>query len=235
VNETDPTFSDEEGRRILARAAEREASVEAARLDSGKRMTLDDLTAIAEEVDIDVGLVRAAADELVLHRDAPPSDTVLGVPKEVRAVRVLGGRVSDPQWEQMVGVFRERFGAHGVVSQFGDVREWASSDGSVTNPVRVRLEPREDGTLVTIRQLTHTLVYQSLSVVPGIFAALFSALMLRGEIKPSVWVLSGIFWALVPLHFVAARVLGRRQNRKQRELFDSVADKMELIGRAEGA
>ncbi len=66
---SDPTFTEDEARRILARATARQESVERAQMDSGGSMTLAELTSIAREVDIDADHVRAASSSVKVGSD----------------------------------------------------------------------------------------------------------------------------------------------------------------------
>lgn len=229
-------FTDEEGRRILRRAAERQEAAERARLREGETLTLAELESIAEEVGIDRSYVDAAAREVVIRRDAGPVDVSMGLPKELVEVRVLPGTVSDRQWEQMVGVLRESFGRSGIVTQFGDVREWSSSsDGRDGMPVHVRLAPTEGGTQLSMSQSTLS-VRQVGPIVGGSFgfiAAFLTAFVAVGDFEPAVWSLPILMLLIAVGSGLGSTLLGKRWVRSRTALMDSVADKMELIGRPE--
>jgi hypothetical protein len=78
--------------------------------------------------------------------------------------------------------------------------------------VKVRLEPLEDATLVTLLRSRNT--YDSgprgTLVVGVILAALKSAFVLFGDFEPYVWLLPGVLWTLPPLGLLGRQVTGRR-------------------------
>jgi hypothetical protein len=153
---------------------------------------------------------------------------------EFRAQRVVPGSVSDAQWERMVGEFRQTFRKNGTVSQFGPVREWISGDESSNMPVQIRLEPVDEGTLITLHQPTRT-VSQMTYAVGGTFAsfaALFGVLVGVGNFAPGATVLPIIFAVLAVLSSLG--ILGgyRAWMPRQEERFRALLDPAELIARA---
>lgn len=232
----DDRFSEDDARKILARAAERQEAAERAQLGSGGGVSLEELQSIADEVGIDPNYVQAAAGELALKRQSSAVDFRMGLPTRLEEVRMLPGSVSDRQWGQMVAVFREAFGRSGMTAEFGDVREWISANiGSEGMPVTVRLEPTEAGTLMTISQSTKTITELgpalggSFGAIAGLLAALFAV----GDFEQKLWVLPIMLFILAMGSVVSVAVSGRHFVKKRSALFDSVADKVELIGRPE--
>lgn len=229
-------FTEDDARKILARAAERQEAAERARLGSGEGVSLQELKAIADEVGIDPSYVQAAAGELALKKQSPPVKSRMGLPTRLQEVRMLPGSVSDRQWGEMVRVFREAFGRSGMVSEFGDVREWISANvGSEGMPVSVRLEPSADGTLMTVTQATKT-INELGPALGGSFGALggvLAAFLAVGDFEQKLWVLPVILFVLAMGSVVSVAVAGRSYVKKRSALFDAVADKVELIGRPE--
>lgn len=231
-------FTEEDARRILARAAERQEEAERAHLSSGEGVSLEELKDIADEVGIDPSYVQAAAGELSLKKDAPAVAVRMGLPTRIEEVRMLPGTVSDGQWGRMVGVFREAFGRAGIVTEFGDVREWISANvGDDGMPVTVRLEPTDDGMLLTMSQSTKTVtdLGPALGGTFGAIGGLLAALLALGEFERTVWILPILLFVLAMGGVVGVAVGGRSFVKRRTALFDAVADKVELIGRPQDA
>ncbi|NNF13487.1 MAG: hypothetical protein HKN72_09695 [Gemmatimonadetes bacterium] len=232
----DDRFSEDDARKILARAAERQEAAERAQLGSGGGVSLEELQSIADEVGIDPNYVQAAAGELALKQRSPAMDFRMGLPTRLEEVRMLPGSVSDRQWGQMVAVFREAFGRSGMTAEFGDVREWISANiGSEGMPVTVRLEPTEDGTLMTLSQSTKTItgLGPALGGSFGAMGGFLAALLAVGDFENAVWVLPVLLFILAIGSVGGVALGGRSFVKKRTALFDSVADKVELIGRPE--
>jgi hypothetical protein len=147
-------FSEEEVQRILARAARQQDHAESSVDHAQTGLSLTRLQEVAADVGISPAHVEAAAREVLLHRQTPTKATLAGLPRELRTLRAAPGRVSDAQWERMVAEFRRIFKKNGIPSQFGEVREWVSSNETGDSmPVVVRLEPDgTGGTRISIHQ-----------------------------------------------------------------------------------
>lgn len=234
---TDPEahLTDEETRQIIARAADRQEQAERVPLDSGTGLTLSTLQEVAREAGIDPLYVDAAAREVLLRREAAPAATRLGLPVELRAQRVIPGSVSDAQWERMVTEFREAFRKSGIVSQFGQVREWVSGNEASGMPVNIRLEPVDRNTLITLQQPTMT-ASQLVYAVGGGFsvaAALVGVVFAVGDFAPIILLLPILFLILALLGSLGAWAAYRAWMPRQEEQFRALLDRAELIGRTE--
>jgi hypothetical protein len=232
---TDKSFTDEEARQILERAADRQETAERAKIESGD-VSLEELKSIASEVGIDPEYVQAAASELVVRDGNAPIGSTLGLPKELRHTRVIPGAVSDAKWEQIVGVFRSTFGLPGIASDFGEVREWISTNSATDNmPLTIRLEPTEEGTLVTFTQPSRAIrqatagVAGSFSVVVTLLAVLWGFGISNG---PAIPLVTGLF-ALAAAGALGAGVIGGRHwvNRQNAKI-EAAADKIDLLARS---
>ncbi|HEX2191101.1 MAG TPA: hypothetical protein VHG51_19490 [Longimicrobiaceae bacterium] len=227
-------FSDEETRQILAAAAARQEEAEQYRVAGRSGLTLAALQEVAREAGLDPQHVRAAAGDVLLRRSAPPAETRLGLPLALDARRVVSGTVSDAQWERMVAEFRAAFGKSGMVSQFGAVREWVSGNEAGGMPVRVRLEPVDGDTLVTLHQPTRMvteLVYAVGGTFAG-FAALLGTLVAVGEFEPRLVLLPVLLLVLAVLSSLGTWGGYRAWMPRQEERFRTVLDRVELIARA---
>lgn len=236
-------FQDDEIRRILARAAERQEQADRAlpAADAGSAagqepgLSLVELQAVAREVGIAPAHVQAAARELQLRGEgAGARYPFLGVPKETVDHRVVPGTLTDREWERIVEGVRAEFRVPGITNAFGDVREWWSSSLSMTGGVRLRIEPGDDGTEVTLRrsnahmsQLTHALGWTF-----GGMAGVFATIVALGALEPGAIAAPILFGAVSAATFVGARLLSRAAARKERGRFARILDRIELIARS---
>ncbi len=227
-------FSDEETRQIIAWAAQRQEDTDRVQLGTGAGLTFGALQEVARDAGIDPLHVRAAAKDILLRRDAPPIKTRAGLPLELRVQRVVPGSVSDGEWERMVAEFRQTFRKSGSVSQFGAVREWISQNEASNMPITVRLEPVDEGTLVTLHQSTKTmsdLVYAgggsmlATGAIIGVLAVVTSA---PGAVMAPIL----LFAVLAVLGSLGPWAGCRAWIPRQRERFRAVLDRAELIARA---
>jgi hypothetical protein len=234
VIDPEARFSDEETRQLLARAANRQEEADRALpgRHGGSVHTLAVVRAAAENVGIDPLHVEAAAKEILLRRGAAPVRTRAGLPMELRLQRVLPGPVSDAQWERMVAEFRKEFRKSGSTSQFGPVREWISGNEASSMPITVRVEPVEEGTLLTLHQETKTmsdLVY----VVGGTFSGVAATFGVIAALTQTVSVALPVFLLAGGL-IASAMVWGgyRAWMPRQEKQFRAVLDRSELIARS---
>jgi len=226
---TPARFSEDDARRVFARAAERQR-VAGPPADG---LTLAELQEIGRAAGLDPDDIAAAVAELQAG-DAAPGPVVAGLPAEWRTVRVLPSPVSDAAWEAMVAVLRKTFGAAGTASQIGRVREWSLPDAAHggSDGVAVVLEPTEAGTRVTVTHVQRTLVrqVQQLMWAMPLLGLLFSAVpLLMG--RPEMWLLP-LLLVLVLSASVAGILWGaRRARRRVRDQADALLDRIDLIAR----
>ena len=225
-------FTDDEVELILARASERQEN--AARRSGVARsgLTLAELREAASEAGIDPAHVSAAARELALRRSQGLPGPVVSDASEIAHLRVIRGRVGDSEWDQIVQGLRSTFKVTGIISQFGEVREWSTGEVGVRPAVRVRLEPDGDSTAVSIRQDVSWLGKESYAIggslagVGALASALFQIPSIAAASPP--WGLSlalmGIGLGLV----VAGRVSVKNSRRKLNDLFRRSLDQIEL-------
>jgi hypothetical protein len=238
-------FDDEQIRRILARAADRQVHAEqllpaATEGDGagGGGLTLSQLQEVASQAGIAPTHVQAAAREVQLRAEEVPEHyPFLGIPKETLDHRVVPGAPGDREWERIVEELRDEFRVPGVTNTFGDVREWWSSGMSTVGGVRLRLEPGEDGTEVVLRrsnqnlsQLTHTLGWTF-----GGMAAFFGVVVAGGGMGAEGIVAPIMFGGLSAVTFTLGRILSRASARKDRKRFARLLDRIELITRGGGS
>lgn len=135
-------FSEDEARRIFARAAERQHT--ASPVEGS--LSMDELQAIGREAGIDPAHIAAA----VAEADTPPAPTWLGAPLRHRTVRHVGGAVSDAAWGRIVEHLRTMAPTADEVEEIGDRRMWTSNPAMPGYGARVMLVPDGDGTRLTV-------------------------------------------------------------------------------------
>ncbi|WP_412068413.1 hypothetical protein [Rubrivirga sp. IMCC43871] len=221
-------FSEDDARRIFARAAERQHAVQA----RGEGLTLAELQAIGREAGLDPDHVAAAVAEMHLLPDAEPV-LVSGVDVTPRRSRVLPVELSDEMWEQYVARLRRTFGTKGVPSQVGRIREWQSQPGSMLHVVA---EPVTGGTRITIESSKAAFVRSgngpNHGLIPAlVIAVVMSALFGFGDFEPLVWILPVLITALGVAFWFGMRAHLARWTETRAGQFEALLDQFELIAR----
>ncbi len=161
---------------------------------------------------------------------------MLGVPAEVRRVRVLPGQVTDAAWERIVSDLRATFKTSGNPSQIGRVREWTGGD-AYGSQFRVALEPLTEGTRVVAENTQERQARQGV-IVGGVFAvmALVSAVLIVAlGSDPDLWGLVATLTVFATLARGSTWAgLGTWASRNG-EKFDALLDRVDLIARDEAA
>ena len=223
-------FSEEEARRIFARAAERQQASEPA----SEGLSLDELQEVGRAAGLDPAHVAAAVAEVRGARPAAPPATFLGVGVEVRASRVLSGPVTDEAWEQMVARLRRTFGSKGTPTDVGRVREWTSGPNST---LLVTVEPGDPaGGAVVTMQTSKKSASSQYRVIFGVFGAMAVFFALLGTLQggagePAFWTFIGaLVAAAVGVPLIGRQGYARWAERRQGQ-FDALLDQFELIVR----
>ncbi|MDT0631747.1 hypothetical protein RQM47_05505 [Rubrivirga sp. S365] len=221
-------FSEEDARRIFARAAERQQAAEPA----AEGLSLAELQEVGRAAGLDPAHVAAAVAEV---RGAPapaPPATFLGVDVEPRASRVIPGGVTDEVWEQMVARLRQTFKSKGTPTDVGRIREWTSGPNS---SLYATVEPVPEGTRVTLTtsKASEAAQHRMVAALFGTMAAAFAFLGVfsEGGGDAGFWAFVSIFAALA----VALPLLGRqsqkRWHQRRQGQFDALLDQFELLAR----
>jgi hypothetical protein len=175
---TERRYSDDEMAAIF-RAATEGPSLQPHSLHAGSGqgagMTLAELQAIGREVGIDPEAVARAARALEVRRSAV-SRTLLGLPIGVERRVTLARRLSDDEWEQLVGELREVFNARGRTRTEGSLRQWTNGNLYVlleptATGQRIRLGSLHGGAAASIRFGLMSLVAAGLLAVASAFGA----------------------------------------------------------------
>ena len=221
-------FSEEDARRIFARAAERQGAGDA----PAEGLSLDELKAIGEASGIDPAHVAAAAAELRAGAAAPAPRRFLGVPSSIRATRMLPVPLSDEAWEVLVEDLRDTFRQTGVATEIGRTREWTASQQAGRDGVRVTARPVPGGTELVAEHSLRVNV-QSIRVVMACFAALTAVLTVVGLLAgtPQAWAFGPMVGAILALSVGIPVWLLRAQARHSERAFGPLLDRAELAAR----
>jgi hypothetical protein len=102
-------------------------------------LTLAELQEVGLEVGVEPTRIAEAALILDTRRDVRPRRRSLGLPVSVGRTIELPRALTDHEWDVLVSVLRETFGARGEVRLHGGTREWTKGD------LQAFLEPTEIG------------------------------------------------------------------------------------------
>jgi hypothetical protein len=227
-------FSEDEARRIFARAAERQHAED--RRPEG--LSLAELQEIGRSAGLDPGHVTAAVAEVRAAAPPGPGAELWGVDMEPRAVRVVPGALTDEAWGQMVGRVRPTFRTIGVTNTVGRTREWngTNSGGGLSN-LRMTAEPVEGGTRVVLEtsRAGEAAQVRWLPTTFGVIALAFAVgFPLLGEAGAGL-VFAGLILALVLGTAFAARVGYARWSAERQGQFEDLLDAFERIVTPEAA
>lgn len=113
-------------------------------------LSLAEIQEVGLEVGMDPHRIAEAARVLDTRQDPRPRQTSLGLPISVGRVVDLPRDVTDHEWDILVSILRETFGARGRVGGHGALREWTNGTlHAFLEPTetghRLRLETRQAG------------------------------------------------------------------------------------------
>lgn len=219
------TFTEDEARRIFARAARRQ---HAATPPQGLRAA--DLVAIARDIGLDPSLVAAEAD----------AERVQAESDDGRRVRLVPSEVTDGEWERIVDLLRAEAGGPGVAQQVGRRREWAAPGAMVGGvPVAsVEMTPAEGGTRLSIiprKTSSPRNVGLFLGGLMMVNAALYGWIMTMAGNQGPALVVAAVCVALAALLAVGMPAWMRRREAIASDRIDALLDRIDLAARADDA
>ena len=136
---------------LIRRASELQESAR----DAGEgASSLAEIEGIAAEVGIDPRHLRQAAVELRAD-PASPAIRLLGGPFQLHRRSVIGGSITDEQWELIVRRLRTLTGSTGTTDRVGGTREWrhVAKDMDMTlTETLVSVRPGADSSTIEVRQ-----------------------------------------------------------------------------------
>lgn len=221
-------FTEEEARRIFARAAERQHADEA----EPPGLSRAELEEIGRAAGLDPAALAAAIAEVRSGSPDRAPAVVWGVDVEPRATRVVP-RVTDEAWEQIVARLRQTFKTNGTPTDVGRVREWAGSSAQGLSNLRAVIEPVDGGSQVTLEmsQAREAKAFYALPIMFGVMAALLGALLVFGDFEPGVWLLPALFLVFALVAAVSGRIGFARWASRRQGQFDALLDQIELVAR----
>jgi hypothetical protein len=144
-------YSEKEVGTLIQRATEIQ---EGARESMERGLSLQEVEHIAAEIGIDLKHLQASAMELENRLDAGETFSFWGGPFVLDQKRVVEGKVTEEQWEQIVLGLRRLTGSVGHTSPIGQIREWTrviQDLGYVMEQTQVIVSPRKDQTTIELR------------------------------------------------------------------------------------
>ena len=171
---TERRYSDDEIAAIFRAAAESPASLPPHQA-ANHGLTLADLQANGREVGIAPDAVAQAAQALEVRRNAV-SRTLIGLPIGVERRVTLSRRLTDDEWEQLVGELREVFKARGRTKADGSLRQWTNGNLYVlleqtATGHRIRLGSLHGGAAASIRLGLMGLSAAAILAIASVFGA----------------------------------------------------------------
>lgn len=141
---TERRYDDAEVAAIFERAARAPDGAVVRHAPQREGMTLAELQAIGREVGIAPDAIAVAAQD-VGRSSAPPARRFMGLPVGVGRTVQLDRRLTDADWERIVGDLRETFDARGTLHRDGSLRQWTNGN------LQVLLEPTATGDRIRLR------------------------------------------------------------------------------------
>lgn len=234
----DHRFTEQETAAIIARAARSQHAV-APVSESG--LSLAELQEIGRAAGLSPTHVAAAAAALRAEQAPGGAGERFGLPREIRALRVIPVPVSDATWERMVATLRQHFGTAGHAGQVGRLREWTATTRSSSTERReelhVVLAPHELGAMLTLTQQkadARGVEYLTAGGTLGGTGLLFAAMPLVTALPAAMALLGGGLATLGVAFGVGGVASARAWARRRREGFEALLDRLELIARATG-
>ncbi len=227
-------YAEEEVREIVKRATELEASN-----PTGGAMTIGGVEALAAEVGVTPGLVRAAAQSLATPDPAVAAtvstrwNRVIGGPTTLLFERVVEGELPEAEFPVMVEEIRRILQHVGQVSQLGRSFSWTMTySAGMRRDVQVAVSVRGGRTRITVRE-------NLAPVIGGIFGGICGG-MGGGGMGPILGITIGglglpvvAITAIIPVWLATAYGVARRTYRRavkrREEEFLRLADRLAAL------
>ncbi len=186
-----------------------------------RSLSLEEIQHIAAELGLPPEHVQTAALELEDRLNSDKTFSLWGGPFVIDQARVVGGTMTEEQWEHIVLELRRFTGRTGQVSEVGRAREWKhalgeSDDGISFTRTQVTMRPGEGQTSVQIRKHYGAVAFWYL---PVFFLAGFLSLVALNEFPNPVTLALGIgsvIGSLVVVRTLISSWAGRQKERLKR-------------------
>ncbi len=211
-------FGDDEVREIFRIATTGEARDQSLPTESGG-ITLAELQRIGSEVGIDPGRIANAVARLERPTRVIPVRRSMGLPVGLTRVVELPRAPTDREWEQLIAEFRTTFGAQGVSTLSGGLRQWSQGN------LHISVEPTTDGQQLRLTSLKDdAIALNVLSVMTGAMALVTGvAVAAAGKPEKALAVLS-MFGGMSLVSYAINLVRMPRWARERSAQMEAVAE-----------
>lgn len=211
-------YGDDEVREIFSLATAKGSGDGSLPAESGG-LTLDQLRHIAQEAGIDPARVAAAAASLDARGRATPVRRAFGLPVELTRIVELPRAPTEREWEQLISSFRTQFGAPGVATTSGGLREWAYGS------VHISVEPTALGHQLRLSsRRDDAIALNVLGVVTGAFSIITTAVVAAAGRPEKALAVFGMFGGIALASFGANVLRLPRWARERARLLQETAE-----------
>lgn len=181
-------------------------------------LTLDELQQIGREAGIEPARVAQAAAQLDLLGKPALIRRSFGRPIGVSRVVELPRAPTDREWEQLISEFRTTFGAPGVATTSGGLREWSHGD------VHVSVEPTQHGEQLRVSTLNNlAMVLNVMGILTGGMATLMGAAVAAAGKPEKALIVLGLFGGMSLAALGANLIRLPRWAREREKQIESIA------------
>lgn len=143
---TERRYGDDEVREIFRLATTDDVRGRVLPSESGA-LTLQELQRIGQEAGIEPARVAVAAQSLDARAKVAPVRRSYGMPVGLTRVVDLPRAPTDREWELLISEFRTTFGAQGIATTSGSLREWSQGN------LHISIEPTASGQQLRLTSL----------------------------------------------------------------------------------
>jgi hypothetical protein len=211
-------YEDDEVREIFSLATRGETRDRTLPVDSGG-LTLEDLQLIGQETGIEPARIADAAASLDSRGKPAPIRRSFGLPVGMSRVVALPRRPSDREWERLIAEFRSTFGAQGVATSTGGLRQWSQGN------LHISVEPTEHGEQLRLSTLRDdAIALNGLGVVMGGMATLTSAIVTAAGKPEKALLVFGMFGGMSLAAFLTNVIRQPRWARERESQMEALAE-----------
>jgi len=217
-------YGEDELREILSLATTGDAR-DQSQIAESAGLTLYDLKRIGQEVGIDPERIADAASKLDARGKPAVVQRSFGMPVGLSRVVDLPRSPTDREWEQLISLFRSAFGAQGIATTSGGMRQW--SHGSL----HISVEPTARGEQLRLStQKDEAILFNGVGVLLGGMAIITSAMVAASGKPEKALAAGGMFGGMALFSFLAnvLQVPGWARKR-ERQLEDVAQNAVKLL------
>ena len=215
---TERRYSEDEVREILTLATTGDAR-DHSQVAESAGLTLHDLERIGQEVGIDPARIAAAASKLDTRAQPAVVRRSFGMPVGMSRVVDLPRSPTEREWEQLISVFRSAFGAPGIASTSGGMRQWSHGN------VHISVEPTERGEQLRLSTLKdEAILFNGMGVLLGGMAVITSTMVVAAGKPEKALAAGGMFGGMALFSFMANVLRLPGWARKRARQLEEVAE-----------